>query len=123
MLDDSIRLLKLQESFDKDLQPRTSYVGLSVNETLYRLLVDSENSKSTKFQSSFKITDETFWNVKLRALVVSRRWEELRLWSQTKKPPIGYEVQFSLSLHDLTFKSRLLLRVLKGGNGMRCNFS
>jgi Vps16, C-terminal region len=25
-------------------------------------------------------------------LVSSRRWEELRQWSQTKKPPIGYEV-------------------------------
>jgi vacuolar protein sorting-associated protein 16 len=92
MLDDSIRLLKLQESYDKDLQPRTPYIGLSVNETLFRLIVDSETGKSTKFQSAFKITDETFWNIKLRALVSSRRWDELRQWSQAKKPPIGYEV-------------------------------
>ena len=97
MLDDSIRLLKLQESYDKDLQPRSSFIGLSVNETLFRLLTESENSKSTKFQSAFKISEETFWTVKLRALVSGRRWEELREWSLTKKPPIGYEVQFASS--------------------------
>src|SRR5208282_3926568 len=92
VLDDSIRLLKLQESYDKDLQPRTSFIGLSVNETLFRLLVESETSKSAKFQSAFKITEETFWTVKLRALVSSHGWDELRLWSQTKKSPIGYQV-------------------------------
>jgi vacuolar protein sorting-associated protein 16 len=92
MLDDSIRLLKLQETYDKDLEPRKSYVGLSLNETLYHLILDQENSKSAKLQSAFRITDETFWIVKLRALVDGRRWDELRTWSQTKKSPIGYEV-------------------------------
>src|SRR5208282_4764569 len=91
-------LLKLQESYDKDIQPRSSFVGLSVNETLFRLIVESETSKSVKFQSLFKVTDETFWTVKLRALVSSRRWDELRQWSQTKKPPIGYEVCLPLQL-------------------------
>jgi hypothetical protein len=91
-LEDAVRLLKLQESYDKELQPRASYVGLSVNETLSKLIVDNENSKASKLQSTFKITDETFWNVKLRALVSTRRWDELRQWSQAKKPPIGYEV-------------------------------
>jgi vacuolar protein sorting-associated protein 16 len=92
MLDDSIRLLKLQESYDKDLEPPKSYVGLSLNETLHQLIVDQENSKSSKLQSAFRITDETFWLIKLGALVASRRFDELRTWSQTKKAPIGYEV-------------------------------
>lgn len=95
MLEDSIRLLKLQEKYDKDFEPRKaedSYIGLSLNETLYRLILAGESNKSAKLQSAFRITDETFWFVKLRALVSSRRWDELRTWSQTKKAPIGYEV-------------------------------
>ena len=95
-MEDSIRLLKLQETYDKDLEPRKSYVGLSLNETLYHLILDQENSKSAKLQSAFRITDETFWFVKLRALVAARRFDELRTWSQTKKAPIGYEVNHSL---------------------------
>lgn len=102
MLDDSIRLLKLQESYDKDIEPRSSFVGLSVNETLFRLLAESESSKSAKFQSLFKVTDETFWTVKLRALVSSRRWDELRQWSISKKPPIGYEVCLLITVSDLS---------------------
>lgn len=73
-----------------------------MNETLFRLLVESESSKSAKFQSLFKITDETFWTVKLRALVSSRRWDELRQWSQAKKPPIGYEVCLPITGADLS---------------------
>jgi len=92
MLEDAIRLLKLQESYDKELKPQISYIGLSVNETLFRLIVDGENSKAAKFQTAFKVAEETFWNVKLRALVSTRRFDELRQWSQAKKPPIGYEV-------------------------------
>ena len=100
MLEDAVRLLKLQESYDKELKPPSSYVGLSVNETLFRLIVDSENSKAAKFQTSFKVAEETFWNVKLRALTSTRRWDELRTWSLSKKSPIGYEVLISFSSYS-----------------------
>lgn len=107
MLDESIQLLKLQESYDKDLQPQESYIGLSLNDTLFRLLIDNETSKAAKLQSTFKINEETFWNIKLRALVSSRRWEELRTWSQMKKPPIGYEVVYTptIELMSSAFRS------------------
>jgi vacuolar protein sorting-associated protein 16 len=100
MVDESIQLLKLQESYDKDIQPHEPYVGLSLNETLSRLIKDGETSKVSKLQSTFKITEETFWNVKLKALASSRRWEELRAWSQTKKSPIGYEVHLRVVFVD-----------------------
>jgi vacuolar protein sorting-associated protein 16 len=92
MLDDAIRLLKFQETYDKEISPRSSYIGLSLNDTLSKLIIDTEASKSSKLQSTFKITDEAFWNIKLRSLVTARRWDELRTWSLAKKPPIGYEV-------------------------------
>jgi vacuolar protein sorting-associated protein 16 len=101
VLDDSIRLLKLQESFDQDIRPRVPYVGLSVNETLFRLIVDQETSKSSKFQSTFKVSEEAFWNIKLRALVSARRLDELRTWSGSKKSPIGYEVSLYLRFIDV----------------------
>lgn len=119
MLEDAIRLLKLQESYDKDLKPPSSYVGLSVNETLFRLIVDSENSKAAKFQTGFKVAEETFWNVKLRALISTRRWDELRTWSLSKKSPIGYEVLIPFSSYSSSHSSLL---PLKPQNGMRCSF-
>ena len=92
MLEDAIRLLKLQESYDKDLQPRTTFVGMSVNDTLFQLILCDETSKSARLQSTFKIADDTFYHIKLRALVSARRWDDLRQWSGAKKPPIGFEV-------------------------------
>ena len=60
--------MKLQEFFDKDLHPQTSFVGLSVNETLFRLLLESESGKATKFRGQYKMTEETYRHLKLRAL-------------------------------------------------------
>src|SRR5579871_4171773 len=119
MLDEAIRLLKLQESYDKELKPQSSYIGLSVNETLFRLVVDGENSKAAKFQTAFKVAEETYWNIKLRALVSTRQWDDLRQWSQTKKSPIGYEVPFFV---PLTHCSLLWWCPWKLLNGMRCSF-
>ena len=91
-----------------------------MNETLYRLLVESETGKAAKLQSGFKITDEAFWTMKLRALVSSRRWDELRTWSQVKKsPPIGYEV---LLQYSETYKQPFVVACIEAGKWNEMQF-
>ncbi|KAK8154377.1 vacuolar protein-like protein sorting vps16 [Phyllosticta citrichinensis] len=104
-LDEAQRLLKLQEAFEKDLggsnasnnpnNPGISVVGLSVNETLFRMVRAGHMKRAAKVQSEFKIPDRTFWWVRLRGLVAKRDWSEIEEISKQRKSPIGWEPFFN----------------------------
>lgn len=102
-IDETQRLLKMQEVFQKDLNEQ--FVGLSVNETLYKLIRLGNIKRSQKVQSEFKVTEKTYWWLRLRALVSRRDWRELEDISKTRKSPIGWEVSFSISLHSSSHSS------------------
>lgn len=53
------QLLKMQEAFDRDLEE--TYTGLSVNETLYRLMRAGYSGRAKKVQSEFKVPEKTIW--------------------------------------------------------------
>lgn len=95
-LDESARLLQMQEVFEKDLQGER-FVGDSVNETVFKLIRMGYSSRANKVKSEFKIPEKRFWWLKLRALVAKRDWGEIEEWGRTKKSPIGWEVCFTLS--------------------------
>ncbi|ETN45012.1 uncharacterized protein HMPREF1541_09888 [Cyphellophora europaea CBS 101466] len=91
-LTEATQLLKMQEAFDKDVADNTgSYVGLSVNETMFRLIRSGYSKRAAKMQSDFKVPDKTWWWVRLRALVAARLWGELEEVGKVKKSPIGWE--------------------------------
>ncbi|KAF2259375.1 vacuolar protein-like protein sorting vps16 [Lojkania enalia] len=94
-LDDAHRLLKHQETFEKELGPQTSYLGLSVNETIFELIRQSHNKRAQKIISEFKIPEKTAAWLRLRALVSARHWTELGEVSKQKKSPIGWEPFFN----------------------------
>ena len=103
-LDDSAKLLRLQEQFEKDLGPRdnapiasaaSSFIGLSAHQTMFELIRQGHNKRAQKVQSEFKITDKTYTWLKLRALVNARHWNELEEMSKHKKSPIGWEPFFN----------------------------
>jgi hypothetical protein len=100
-LEDAQKLLRFQEAFEKDLNER--FVGLSVNETISKLIKLGNFKRSTKVQTEFKVSDKTYWWVRLRALIVRRDWRELEDLSKTKKSPIGWEVSFHscISVYDI----------------------
>ncbi|KAG9242766.1 vacuolar protein-like protein sorting vps16 [Calycina marina] len=81
-------LMRLQEAYQEQLAE--TFVGLSVNETLFKLIRLGYSSRVKKLQSEFKIPDKTFWWIRLRALVVKRDWEVLSDLSSTRKSPIGW---------------------------------
>ncbi|KAH8812061.1 vacuolar protein-like protein sorting vps16 [Xylogone sp. PMI_703] len=89
-------LLKMQEALDHDLAD--TFTGLSVNETMFKLIRLGYSNRAKKVQSDFKIPEKTAWWIRLRALVSKRDWSELEEWSKTRKSPIGWEPFFSLIL-------------------------
>ena len=95
LLDETQRLLKLQETFEKDLGPGHSFIGLSANETIFYLIRENHHKRAQKVLSEFKIPEKTYWWIRLRALVASRHWSELEELSKLKKSPIGWEPFFN----------------------------
>jgi hypothetical protein len=83
----------MQEAFDRDLDE--TYTGLSVNETLFRLLRSGYGPRAKKVQSEFKIPEKTFWWIRLRANIAARSWAEIETLSSTRKSPIGWEPFFT----------------------------
>lgn len=86
-------LLKMQEAFDRDLDEK--FTGLSVNETLFRLLRAGYHSRAKKVVSEFKLSEKTFWWVRLRAQIAARSWAEIEDLSKVRKSPIGWQPFFN----------------------------
>ena len=112
-IEDLQRLLTLQDQLDNDLAdtgtPGSStegdssryltYSGMSLHETLYHTLRFGNKKRAQKLQNDFKISERTFWWVKLRALVETRNWKELEeIAGARKAPPIGWEPLFTETL-------------------------
>lgn len=89
-LGDAQKLLKFQEAFEKDLAER--FVGLSVNQTLAKLIGMGHAKRATKVQGEFKVGEGSYAWVRLRALVGRRDWRELEEVSKGRKSAIGWEV-------------------------------
>ncbi|KAF9891799.1 hypothetical protein FE257_003280 [Aspergillus nanangensis] len=91
LLSESSQLLKVQEALDKDLADRSEFLGLSLNETIYRLIRSGYGKRGQKIQSEFKMPEKTYWWLRLRALVAKRDWGELEEVGKSRKSPIGWE--------------------------------
>lgn len=86
-------LLKMQEAFDRDLDEK--FTGLSINETLFRLLRAGYHSRAKKVVSEFRLSEKTFWWVRLRAQIAARSWAEIEDLSKVRKSPIGWQPFFN----------------------------
>lgn len=88
------KLLKHQQTFEQEFQPE-KFGGLSVNETMFKLIRLGAIKRAQKIQSEFKVPERPFWWVRLRALVAKRDWTELEEISKQKRSPIGWEPFFN----------------------------
>ncbi|KAJ5243033.1 Vps16 N-terminal [Penicillium citrinum] len=91
LVSEASQLLKAQEALDKDLADHSEFLGLSLNETIYRLFRAGYGKRAHKMQSEFKMPEKTYWWLRLRALVAKRDWGELEEIAKAKKSPIGWE--------------------------------
>jgi hypothetical protein len=99
-IDDAAKLLRMQETFDKDLAIRegateSSLVGLSANDTMFELIRQGHSKRALKISTEFKVPEKTYTWLRLRALVASRHWIELEEIAKQKKSAIGWEPFFN----------------------------
>ncbi|KAF2969240.1 hypothetical protein GQX73_g4358 [Xylaria multiplex] len=88
-LKEATTLLRMQEALGRDLTD--SFKGLSVNETLYKLIHLGYSNKAKRIQSEFKVPEKVAWWIRLRALVAKRDWNEIEEIAKSRKSPIGWE--------------------------------
>lgn len=97
-------LLRLQEALDRDLaapgDPASSFAGLSVADTVFRLVRLGHHTRAKKVAGEFKLPERVVWWIRLRALVARRDWAELEELATRsgKKSPIGWAPFYSLVL-------------------------
>jgi hypothetical protein len=58
-LKETTTLLRMQESLDRDLTD--SFTGLSVNETMFKLIRLGYHGRAKKIQSEFKVPEKVAW--------------------------------------------------------------
>ncbi|KAI1094369.1 vacuolar protein sorting-associated protein 16 [Rostrohypoxylon terebratum] len=92
-LKEAAALLRIQEALDRDLTD--TFTGLSVNETLFKLIRLGYHNKAKKVQSEFKVPEKVAWWIRLRALVAKRDWNEIEDIAKSRKSPIGWEPFFN----------------------------
>lgn len=66
------------------------FIGLSINETIYKCICLGGDSRADKLAANFKIPPKRFHHTKLRALCDCKKWEQLKEFSK-KSSPIGYD--------------------------------
>ncbi|KAF8155821.1 vacuolar assembling/sorting protein VPS16 [Crassisporium funariophilum] len=100
MMDESVRLLTLQQQLETEADGKVKFFGLSVNETIRVCLLNDFSKRADKIKSDFKVADKRcvdqrisapFWYIKLYALTESRNFEALDTFSKSKRSPIGYD--------------------------------
>ncbi|KAI9796995.1 MAG: hypothetical protein M1825_006274, partial [Sarcosagium campestre] len=95
-LDETARLLRTQDAFDKELAE--PFTGLSVHATIFKLTRLGYHSRAKRVQADFKVPEKVFWWLRLRALVAKRDWAELEEMGKARKSPIGWEPFFNETL-------------------------
>jgi hypothetical protein len=57
-MEDSVRLLKAQQTMENEAEHRLTFVGLSVNENISHLLLNRLTKKADRIRSDFKVPDK-----------------------------------------------------------------
>jgi hypothetical protein len=87
------QLLRAQEALQRDND--TSYIGLSLHETLHTLIRSGYSKRAAKIQSDFHVPDKIYAWIRLRALVAARNWGELEELSKSRRSPINWEPYYN----------------------------
>lgn len=88
--EDARKLCKYQSSLQETLLG-TSFVGLSLHDTVEKLLENNQIKLADKLRSEYKMPDNRYWWLRILTLAKKSDWAELDRFSKSKKPPVGYE--------------------------------
>ncbi|XP_048000974.1 vacuolar protein sorting-associated protein 16 homolog [Leguminivora glycinivorella] len=87
--EDARKLCKQQSSLQETYGE--SFVGLSLHDTVKKLLEQGEVKLADKLRSEYKMPDRRYWWLRILTLAEKDDWEELDRFSKSKKSPVGYE--------------------------------
>eukprot|EP01133_Synstelium_polycarpum_P016974 gene16974-20199_t len=90
LTEDQVKLELLQKELETQLDG-SEFLGISLADTIYQLILLREHKRVSKIKSEFKVSDKRFWWIKIKALSTAADWEELAVFAKEKKSPIGYE--------------------------------
>ncbi|KAJ5077173.1 vacuolar protein sorting vps16 [Anaeramoeba ignava] len=88
-----LSLLTYQEKLEtqkSNREAKNQYLGLSLYQTVGKLIRDEEFKEADSFRKKFSIPDKQYWWIKIRNLAQANHYAELRNFAQNKSP-IGYE--------------------------------
>ena len=91
---EAMQLIRVQDGLDRDIRD-ARFSGLSLNETLTRLVRSGHGKRAAKMQADFRVPEKTWWWIRLRALVAKRDWVEIEEVSKQRRSPIGWEPFFN----------------------------
>ena len=72
MMDESSRLLILQQQLEKEVDGKAAFYGLSVNETIRICIINGMPKRADKIKSDFKVPDKRQVFMAYRSLVRSQ---------------------------------------------------
>ncbi|KAJ2947401.1 hypothetical protein O0L34_g17178 [Tuta absoluta] len=87
--EDARKLCKQQSSLQETYGE--SFVGLSLHDTVKKLLLQGEVKLADKLRSEYKMPDRRYWWLRILTLAERDEWGELDKFSKAKKSPVGYE--------------------------------
>lgn len=91
MMNESVRLLALQQQYEKDSDGKIKFFGQSVSETIRTCILNNMSKKADRVKTEFKVPDKRFWYLKLHALTAMRDFDALDAFARSRRSPIGYE--------------------------------
>ncbi|XP_061385119.1 vacuolar protein sorting-associated protein 16 homolog [Danaus plexippus] len=75
----------LQETYGE------SFVGLSLHDTVKKLLEQGEIKLADKLRSEYRMPDKRYWWLRILVMADNYKWDDLEKFSKSKKSPCGYE--------------------------------
>ncbi|XP_041968252.1 vacuolar protein sorting-associated protein 16 homolog isoform X2 [Aricia agestis] len=87
--EDARKLCKQQSSLQETYGE--GFVGLSLHDTVEKLLMLGEVKLADKLRAEYKMPDRRYWWLRILTLAQKDEWEELDKFSRSKRSPIGFE--------------------------------
>lgn len=87
LCEDARKLIKAQQQ----LTDRYPLKGMTVHESIKRLLKLGDLKMAEKFRNEYKVPDRRFWWLRIQIMSEQYLWADLDKFSKAKKSPIGYE--------------------------------
>ena len=84
---DEIRLIHIQRDLEASVEGK--FIGLSLGETLFQLIILGQSKRASKLRSDFSVPDKRWWWIKIKAFASVKDWPALEKFSKEKKSPIG----------------------------------